>query len=43
MGRQKILLAWMIAGGLGSPWAQATNGYFAIGYGQKSVGISYGW
>ncbi len=39
MNKQKVLLAWMIAGGLVSPLAQATNGYFGIGYGQKSIGM----
>ncbi len=39
MSRQKVFLALIIVGGLVSPWAYATNGYFAIGYGQKSVGM----
>ncbi len=39
MNKQKLLLALMIAGGLVSPLAQATNGYFSIGYGQKSIGM----
>lgn len=39
MNKQKVLLAALIAGGLVSPLAQATNGYFAIGYGQKSIGM----
>lgn len=34
-----MLLAMMAAGGLASSLAQATDGYFAIGYGQKSVGM----
>ncbi|MDE2260234.1 MAG: outer membrane protein transport protein [Betaproteobacteria bacterium] len=39
MDKQRVLLAWMIVGGLVSPLAQATNGYFGIGYGQKSIGM----
>ncbi len=39
MNKHKVLLAGLIAGGLASPLAQATNGYFAIGYGQKSIGM----
>ena len=39
MHKHMNMLAWVVAGGLLSPLAQATNGYFAIGYGQKSVGM----
>ncbi|MBU6504430.1 MAG: outer membrane protein transport protein [Betaproteobacteria bacterium] len=39
MTKRSVVLSLVIAGGLVSPLAQATNGYFAIGYGQKSVGM----
>ena len=39
MNKRGMVLSLVVAGGLMSPLAQATNGYFAIGYGQKSVGM----
>lgn len=39
MKKRKIALSLLIAGGLVSPLAQATNGYFAIGYGVKTEGM----
>jgi long-chain fatty acid transport protein len=37
--KHKVLVSVLIAGGLISPLAHATNGYFAIGYGAKSEGM----
>lgn len=39
MIKQKVLVSALIAGGLLSPMAYATNGYFSSGYGQKSEGM----
>jgi long-chain fatty acid transport protein len=39
MIKQKALWAALVVGGLVSPMAHATNGYFSIGYGQKSIGM----
>jgi len=39
MIKQKILVSALIAGGLLSPLAYATDGYFATGYGVKAVGM----
>lgn len=36
---QKIIVAMLVAGGLVSPTAHATNGYFAHGYGMKAKGM----
>ena len=36
MSKQKILVSLLVAGGLVSPMAYATNGYFPIGYGMKN-------
>lgn len=36
---QKIIVAMLVAGGLVSPMAHATNGYFAHGYGMKAKGM----
>lgn len=40
MKKQKILVSLLIAGGLISPMAHATNGYFSHGYGMKSKGMA---
>jgi len=40
MKKQKILVSLLIAGGLVSPMAHATNGYFAHGYGMKAKGMA---
>jgi len=40
MKKQKILVSLLIAGGLISPMAHATNGYFSHGYGIKSKGMA---
>lgn len=37
--KQKIIVAMLVAGGLVSPMAHATNGYFAHGYGMKAKGM----
>ncbi len=39
MKKRKIAVSLLIAGGLASPLAHATNGYFAIGYGVKNEGM----
>ncbi len=39
MGKNKILVSLLIAGGLVTPMAHATNGYFPIGYGAKTEGM----
>lgn len=39
MNKQKIIVAMLVAGGLVSPMAHATNGYFAHGYGMKAKGM----
>lgn len=39
MNKQKRLGTLLLVCGLASPLAYATNGYFAIGYGQKSIGM----
>ncbi|HQT25451.1 MAG TPA: outer membrane protein transport protein [Burkholderiales bacterium] len=39
MKKRKLLVSMMIAGGLVSPAAFATNGYFSHGYGAKSEGM----
>lgn len=39
MIKQKILVSALIAGGLMSPLAHATNGYLPIGYGMKNEGM----
>ena len=40
MSKQKILVSLLVAGGLVSPMAHATNGYFSHGYGMKSKGMA---
>lgn len=40
MQKNKILVSLLIAGGLVSPVAHATNGYFAHGYGMKAKGMA---
>lgn len=40
MKKNKILVSLLIAGGLVTPMAHATNGYFAHGYGMKSKGMA---
>ncbi|MGO8756030.1 MAG: OmpP1/FadL family transporter [Gallionellaceae bacterium] len=40
MNKRKIIASLLIAGGLVSPLAHATNGYFADGYGMKSLGMA---
>ncbi|HEY5993717.1 MAG TPA: outer membrane protein transport protein [Gallionellaceae bacterium] len=39
MKKRKIAVSLLIAGGLASPLAQATNGYLPIGYGVKNEGM----
>lgn len=39
MNKQKILVLALVAGGLMSPLAHATNGYFSHGYGMKAKGM----
>lgn len=39
MNKQKILVLALVAGGLVSPMAYATNGYFSHGYGMKAKGM----
>jgi long-chain fatty acid transport protein len=39
MNKRKILVSMLVAGGLASPVAYATNGYLPIGYGMKSEGM----
>lgn len=39
MNKQKIIVAMLVAGGLVSPMAHATNGYFSHGYGMKAKGM----
>lgn len=40
MIKQKIIVSLLITGGLISPLAHATNGYFSHGYGMKSKGMA---
>jgi long-chain fatty acid transport protein len=40
MNKQKVLVSLLVAGGLASPLAHATNGYFSHGYGMKSKGMA---
>jgi len=40
MGKNKILVSLLIAGGMVSPMAHATDGYFAQGYGMKANGMA---
>ncbi len=40
MKKQKIIVSMLIAGGLASPLANATNGYFSHGYGMKDIGMA---
>ena len=40
MSKQKILVSLLFAGGLVSPVAHATNGYFSHGYGMKAKGMA---
>ncbi|HMC13614.1 MAG TPA: long-chain fatty acid transporter, partial [Gallionellaceae bacterium] len=35
MNKRKIIASMLVAGGLASPLAHATNGYFPIGYGAQ--------
>jgi long-chain fatty acid transport protein len=37
--KQKLLASLLVAGGIASPLAHATNGYFPIGYGVKNEGM----
>ncbi|TXT25238.1 MAG: long-chain fatty acid transport protein [Gallionellaceae bacterium] len=39
MNKQRVLVLALIAGGLVSPVAHATNGYFSHGYGMKAKGM----
>lgn len=39
MNKQRVLVLALIAGGLVSPMAYATNGYFSHGYGMKAKGM----
>ncbi|MGC2457222.1 MAG: outer membrane protein transport protein [Gallionellaceae bacterium] len=39
MNKRKVIASLLIAGGLASPLAYATDGYFAHGYGMKSIGM----
>jgi long-chain fatty acid transport protein len=40
MSKNKILVSMLIAGGLVTPMAHATDGYFAQGYGMKANGMA---
>jgi long-chain fatty acid transport protein len=40
MNKQKILVSLLVAGGLVTPVAHATNGYFSHGYGIKAKGMA---
>ncbi len=40
MSKNKILVSLLIAGGMVSPMAHATDGYFAQGYGMKANGMA---
>ena len=40
MNKKNIIVSLLVAGGLVSPMAHATNGYFAHGYGMKAKGMA---